>query len=118
MNKIDRLIMKARPKPSLSDRLKIDNPYMGKTFEELILYLSADNYIAPEMQTFQWSQFVFALMSAPSDGRYNTMEILGCETAQDTSAEQEPDIEEEIDPMSAFKRLYDRKERDNGTDQT
>jgi len=74
MNRIDKLIEKVKPS-SVSNRLEVDNPYIGKSFEELTDYLSGDNYRAPEMRTWEWTQFMHALMIAPHEGRCNDMEV-------------------------------------------
>ena len=36
MNRIDRLIARAKPKPTIFDRLKENNPFLGKSFNELL----------------------------------------------------------------------------------
>lgn len=66
MDRIDRLLEKARPKPSLLDKLGMDNPYMGKTSDELLDYLSGDNYRAPEMRTSEWNKYIYAVVHARS----------------------------------------------------
>lgn len=66
MNRIDRLLKKAKPKPSLVDRLKQNNPYMGKSCDELLDYMSEKNYRAPEKGTKEWNQFIFALTQSYS----------------------------------------------------
>lgn len=68
MDRIDRLIAKAVPKPSKIDRLRVDNPLMGKSSDELLDYLSGDNYRAPDMKTPEWDKFMYALVHAASDG--------------------------------------------------
>lgn len=62
MNRLDRLIIKAKPKPSLYERLKVNNPYMDQSYQELIDYLDAENHNAPERGTWAWSQYISALM--------------------------------------------------------
>lgn len=68
MDKIDRLLLKAKPKRTVQDILSENNPYMGKPFHSLLDYLSGDNYRAPEMHTREWEKFMYALMSAPHTG--------------------------------------------------
>ena len=68
MAQSDRLIKKAKPKPTIQDKLKENNPYLGKSDEELLDYLSGDNYRAPEKNTRAWEKFMFALISAPHKG--------------------------------------------------
>jgi len=74
MNRIDKLIEKVKPSSAL-DRLEIDNPYIGKRFEELTDYLSGDNYRALEMRTWEWTQFMHVMMTAPSYGWCDDMEV-------------------------------------------
>lgn len=68
MDRIDRLIAKVVPKPSPIERLKEDNPYIDKSCDELLDYMSSDNYRAPPMRTPEWDKFIFALMHAESNG--------------------------------------------------
>ena len=68
MDKIDRLIMRALPKVKIVERLKEDNPYMGKTCAELLELLSGDNYQAPEMKTPEWEQFMYAIVHTSGEG--------------------------------------------------
>ncbi|MEE0203510.1 MAG: hypothetical protein U0I51_23595 [Muricomes sp.] len=68
MDRIDRLIVRATPKPSILDRLSIYNLYLGKSCNELLDYLSGDNYRAPDMKTPEWDKFMYALVHAASDG--------------------------------------------------
>lgn len=68
MDRVDRLIAKAIPKPTLIERLQQNNPYIGKTSDELLDYMSADNYRAPNMRTPEWNQFIYAVVHAESVG--------------------------------------------------
>lgn len=68
MDKLDRLLLKARPKQSVRDILSEDNPYMSKSFDELLDYMSGDNYHAPEMHTREWDKFIYAMVSVPKYG--------------------------------------------------
>lgn len=68
MDRIDRLLNKAKPKPTICEILAKDNPYLGKTEADLLNYLSRDNYRAPDMHTTAWSKFMYALMYARSAG--------------------------------------------------
>ncbi len=64
MDKIDRLMRKVKPKPTICERLEKDNPYLGKTDAEILDYLSGDNYHAPDMRTREWDKFMYALIHA------------------------------------------------------
>lgn len=75
MNRLDRLMIKAKPKPTLQHRLAEDNPYLSMSFEELTDYMSGENYRAPAMGTWEWEQFIWAMMQAYSDGRCLDMEV-------------------------------------------
>lgn len=68
MNKVDSLIKKVVPKKSLQDELSVNNPYIGKSCDELLDYMSGDNYRAPPMRTWEWTQFMFAMMHASGAG--------------------------------------------------
>lgn len=68
MDRVDRLLMKAKPKKKPWKLLEEDNPYLGKTADELLDYLSGDNYRAPEMRTREWNKFMYALVYAESVG--------------------------------------------------
>lgn len=68
MDKIDRLLLRAKPKQTVLDTLSKDNPYIGKPFHALLDCLSGDNYRAPDMHTKEWDKYMFALMSAPHTG--------------------------------------------------
>ena len=61
------MLNKVKPKPTLHDRMKENNPYFGKTSSELLDYLSGDNYRAPEKGTPSWRKFMYALMHAPHE---------------------------------------------------
>lgn len=60
--------MKAMSKADPWERIQQNNTYMGKTCDELLSYLSGDNYCAPEMRTPEWNKFIFALVHAESVG--------------------------------------------------
>ena len=68
MDKIDRLLLKALPKLSITQRLEENNPYMGKPCMELLELLDGDNYQAPEMKTPEWDQFMYAIVHASGEG--------------------------------------------------
>lgn len=66
MNKIDRLLRKAKPENPY-EFLRVDNPYMSMNWEQLIDMLCSDTpggYQAPEMHTRTWDKFMYALISA------------------------------------------------------
>lgn len=67
MDKLDRLLERAAGSKYLR-QLGQDNPYVGKGSDELLDYLSGDDYRAPEMGTQGWDQFMYALIHAPSVG--------------------------------------------------
>lgn len=69
MDRIDRLLNKAKPKLTICEQLATDNPYIGKTDAELLDYLSGDNYRAPEMRTTAWNKFIYALIHSRTTGR-------------------------------------------------
>lgn len=68
MDRLDRLLIKATPKTEPWMRLQQSNPYIGKTCDELLNYLSGDNYRAPEMNTLEWGKFMYALIHSESVG--------------------------------------------------
>lgn len=68
MDRIDRLLLKAIPRPTPVQRLQKDNPYIGKSRDELLDYLSGDNYRAPEMHTPEWDRFIYAVVHAGNIG--------------------------------------------------
>ena len=68
MDKIDRFIMRALPKVRIVERMRKDNPYLGKTCMELLELLSGENYQAPEMKTPEWDQFMYALVHSSGEG--------------------------------------------------
>lgn len=71
MNRIDRLILKAMPVQDRWQRLKQDNPYMGKTCDELLDMLcpvTSGGYTAPPMRTPEWNQFMYAMLHAEETG--------------------------------------------------
>lgn len=68
MDRIDKLLLRAVPKPTPLQRLQYDNPYMGRGCNELLDYLSGDNYQAPEMETPEWNKFIYAVVHAVSVG--------------------------------------------------
>ena len=64
MDRITKLLNKAKPKRTLSEWLEKDNPYLGKTDAALLEYLDGNNYRAPEMHTVAWEKFMYALIHA------------------------------------------------------
>lgn len=72
MDKLERLLHKAKlkttPKLSVTQKALLNNPYVGMSFEDLLDYLSGDNYRAPPLRTWEWTQYLCALMSAPHTG--------------------------------------------------
>lgn len=67
MDRVDRLMKRAKPKPTLDDKLRKDNSYLGISSWELLEYLSGDNYRAPQMRTWEWEQFMYAMIHPPED---------------------------------------------------
>ena len=67
MDKLDRLILKARPRLTPMQQLAVDNPYFGKSSEELLDMMcpvSPGGYQAPEMRTPEWAKFMYALVNS------------------------------------------------------
>lgn len=62
MDRIDRLLMRAKPRIQPWQRLKQDNPYSKLYHDELLEYLDGENYRAPEMGTTEWNKFIYALV--------------------------------------------------------
>ena len=65
MNRIDRLIDKARPDMTVQDRLERDNPFMGKSFREL-LDMENNGTAPPNDAAHELSRgkFMYALIDA------------------------------------------------------
>jgi|GEM_PF-1814956 len=72
MEKIERLLLKAKtktePKLTTTQKALQNNPYVGISFEELLDYMSGDNYRAPPMHTWEWTQYMCALMESQMTG--------------------------------------------------
>lgn len=65
MDRIDRLIIKAKPKQTIIDKLRKNNPFIGKSFDELMKYMEIDTGLeVPESGTFEHGKFNFAVMEA------------------------------------------------------
>lgn len=67
MDRLDKLILKAKPKLTPVQRLAVDNPYLGKTFDEMLDMMSpgnAEGCQAPEMRTPDWAKFMYALVNS------------------------------------------------------
>lgn len=64
--KIDVLIKRAKEhlEPQGIEILKEDNEYLGKFKEELLDWMSGNNYRAPLMHTPEWNKFIWALINA------------------------------------------------------
>jgi len=73
---VDRLIQQAKEQkdPKGLKALDVNNPYIGKSFEELLDYLDGNDYRAPEKPSFEWDQFMWALIGAPKDGSRDLIE--------------------------------------------
>ena len=70
MDRLDRLILKAMPKLTPVQLLAVDNPYLGKSREELLdmmCSVSPGGYQAPEMRTPEWEKFMYALIHSESE---------------------------------------------------
>ena len=66
MDRLDRLILKAKPKLTPVQLLAVDNLYLGKSFDELLDMLcpeSVGEEKAPEMRTPDWGKFMYALVN-------------------------------------------------------
>ena len=67
MDRLDKLILKAKPKLTPVQRLAVDNPYLGKTFDELLDMMCSETpggYQAPEMRTPEWQKYMYALVNS------------------------------------------------------
>lgn len=65
MNRLDRLILRAKPKQTIIEKLREDNPFIGKSLEELMKYMEKDaGPEAPESGTSDHGKFILALMEA------------------------------------------------------
>lgn len=67
MDRLDKLIMKARPALTPLQRLTLDNWYLDKSFDELLDMIcpeSAGEQKAPEMRTPEWAKFMYALVNS------------------------------------------------------
>lgn len=64
--RIDVLIKRAKEQlvPQGIAILKEDNEYLGKSKDELLSYMSGNDYRAPSMHTQEWNKFLWALMRA------------------------------------------------------
>lgn len=76
MNRIDRLIVKAKPKTTICEKLAKDNAFLGKTDAELLDYMGPV-YRAPQKGTWEFSQFMYALCHAPHEP--SELEMEDCE---------------------------------------
>lgn len=76
MDKLNKLIDQAKKQldPQGVRGLQINNPYIGQSFENLLDYLSGENYRAPDKPSHEWDQYMWALMSAPHDGSGDLIE--------------------------------------------
>ena len=69
MEKIDRLLLRVKPKLKPWQRLETDNPYMDRNSGELLDMMSLDSQNqAPEMRTTEWNKFIYALVHAAGIG--------------------------------------------------
>ena len=67
MDRVDKLIMRAKPKLTPVQLLTIDNPYIGKSFEELLDMLCPETpggYQAPQIRTPEWNKFMYAMLDS------------------------------------------------------
>lgn len=65
MRNIDSLIKKAKEQldPKGITSLNEDNEYLEKSKNELLDYMSGNNYKAPLMHTPEWNKFMWALIN-------------------------------------------------------
>lgn len=63
MYKIDRLLVKATSKSTLFDKLKKDNPYLGKSLNELLDYMGSSDSIQKN-GSCKKDKFNYALIDA------------------------------------------------------
>ena len=67
MDRVDRLITRAKPKPTIFDKLKQDNPFWGKSFDELLDCMCPHiptELEVPESGTMEIAKFNYALIEA------------------------------------------------------
>ena len=123
MDRIDRLIEKARPKLTKVERLFMDNPYMGMNFRDMLDIMGKAGTVAEKIGTWEHDQFNAALLDAycryqrePERIRIRehwqrkTENVKAEEPAEELKQEQGPD------PMEAFNRLYYKQRYNDGTD--
>lgn len=109
MDRLDRLIIRATPKQTLTDRLSEDNSYLGKSMEELLDYMGTD-YRAPHMHTPEWDKFIYALICSeretpPVDHSelYQHYQQKSKDNTEDPLKEDETEYY-----LSAYRQLYRR----------
>lgn len=65
MDRVSRLIQKAKPKQILHDVLQKDNPYCDLNYEELKVYRHTDSgKVLPEVGTLKHTKYMYALLQA------------------------------------------------------
>ncbi len=65
MDRVSRLIQKAKPKQTIHDVLQKDNPYWGLNYEELKAYRRSDSkQILPEVGTIEHTKYMYAVLQA------------------------------------------------------
>ena len=66
MRSIDSLIKRVKEQldPKGIASMNENNEYLGKSKEELLDYMSGNNYKAPSMHTPEWNKFMWALINA------------------------------------------------------
>jgi len=68
MDRVSRLIKKAKPKCTIHDILQKDNPYLGLNYCELKAYRRPDSGKSlPEVGTLEHTKYMYALLQARAD---------------------------------------------------
>lgn len=68
MDRVSRLIQKAKPKQTVHDILQKDNPYLGLNYCELKAYRSLNSgKVLPEVGTLEHTKYMYALIQARMD---------------------------------------------------
>lgn len=100
LDRIDRLLLRATPKPTPLQLLQQDNPYMGKSCEELLDYMSGDDYRAPYIGAPGWNMFIYALVHSASTGGLSDVEESVNEVWMTSKEFEETKIVEEYIPYT------------------
>ena len=65
MDRVSRLIQKAKPKQTIHDVLQKDNPYLGLSYRELEEYRNPNSgKVLPIVGTMEHTKYMYALLQA------------------------------------------------------